>query len=210
MRRTNSSARWLDEHFNDPYVKRAQKAGYRSRAAFKLLEIQERDKLLRSGMTIIDLGAAPGGWAAVAKQLVGEGGRVIALDILPMPALAGVEFIQGDFNEEAVEARLLTHIDNCPVDLVMSDMAPNMSGIGDVDQSRSMLLAEQALAFAEKVLKPGGCLLVKVFQGAGFDEFLRDMRVGFSQVKIRKPKASRARSNEIYLLGFGYKRSRNS
>ena len=206
MRRTNSSARWLDEHFNDPYVKRAQKAGYRSRAAFKLLEIQERDKLIRPGMIIIDLGAAPGGWAAVAKQLTGKQGRVIALDVLPMPALAGVEFLQGDFSEESIEAQLLACIDNCGVDLVMSDMAPNMSGIGDVDQSRSMYLAEQALAFAVKVLKTGACLLVKVFQGAGFDEFLKDMRSCFSQVKIRKPNASRARSNEIYLLGSGYKK----
>ncbi len=202
MRRTNSSARWLDEHFNDIYVKRAQKAGYRSRAAFKLLEIQERDKLIHPGMTIVDLGAAPGGWAAVAKQLTGAKGRVIALDRLPMPALAEVEFILGDFNNEAVEAQLLAYIDNCLVDLVMSDMAPNMSGISAVDQPQAIYLAEQAFAFAARVLRPGGHLLVKIFQGAGFDEFLKCMRLSFSQVKIRKPKASRARSNEIYLLGL--------
>jgi len=205
MKRTNSSARWLNEHFNDIYVKRAQKEGYRSRAAYKLLEIQEKDHLLRTGMTVVDLGAAPGGWSAVAKKLVGEQGRIIALDILTMPELAGVEFIEGDFNDDEVLKQFLAYIDNCPIDLVMSDMAPNMSGIGAVDQSRSMLLVEEALDFAKKVLKSKGNFIAKVFQGEGFDEFLREMRVTFSQVKIRKPKASRGRSNEVYLIGIGFK-----
>ena len=165
MPRSNSSARWLNEHFNDPYVKRAQQAGYRSRAAFKLLEIQEKDKLLHPGMTVVDSGAAPGGWSAVAKKIVGIKGRVLALDLLPMPPLAGVEFMQADFNNEQSMQQMLQHIDNCPVDLVMSDMAPNISGITAIDQPRSINLAEQALIFSERVLKPGGHFLVKVFQG---------------------------------------------
>jgi 23S rRNA (uridine2552-2'-O)-methyltransferase len=205
MPRSNSSARWLNEHFNDPYVKRAQQAGYRSRAAFKLLEIQEKDKLLHGGMTVVDLGAAPGGWSGVAKKIVGAKGRVLALDILPMDPLTGVEFLQADFNNEQSVQQLLQYIDNCPVDLVMSDMAPNISGITAIDQPRSINLAEQALIFSERVLKPGGHFLVKAFQGAGFEQFYQDMRGSFSTIKIRKPKASRSRSNEVYLLGLGYK-----
>lgn len=205
MPRSNSSARWLNEHFNDPYVKRAQQAGYRSRAAFKLLEIQEKDTLLHPGMTVVDLGAAPGGWSAVAQKIVGTKGRVLAMDLLPMSPLAGVEFFQADFNNEQSVQQMLQHIDNCPVDLVMSDMAPNISGITAIDQPRSLNLAEQALMFSTKVLKPGGHFLVKVFQGAGFEQFYQDVRSSFSGIKIRKPKASRARSNEVYLLGLGYK-----
>ncbi len=206
MKRTNSSARWLNEHFNDMYVKRAQQAGYRSRAAFKLLEIQEKDRLLRPGMNVIDLGAAPGGWSIVAKKLVGETGRVFALDILPIQAIFGVEFIQGDFNTDEVLNQLLSCIDNCPIDLVMSDMAPNTSGISSVDQSRAMQLAEQALDFAKRALKPNGTFIVKVFQGEGWQEFLQQMRAYFLQVKIRKPKASRPRSNEVYVVGFSFHR----
>lgn len=205
MPRSNSSARWLNEHFNDPYVKRAQQAGYRSRAAFKLLEIQEKDKLLHPGMTVVDLGAAPGGWSAVAKKIVGIKGRIVALDLLPMASLAGVEFLQADFNDEQSVQQMLQYIDNCPVDLVMSDMSPNISGIAAIDQPRSINLAEQALIFSEKVLKPGGHFLVKVFQGGGFEQFYQEMRGSFSAIKIRKPKASRSRSNEVYLLGLGYK-----
>ncbi len=205
MPRSNSSARWLNEHFNDPYVKRAQQAGYRSRAAFKLLEIQEKDKLLQPGMQVVDLGAAPGSWSAVATKLVGVKGRVFALDLLPMDSLAGVEFIQADFNEEQTVQELLRYIDNSPINLVMSDMAPNISGIAAVDQPRSMYLAEQALMFATQVLKPGGSFIVKVFQGVGFDSFMQGMRVCFTQVKVRKPKASRSRSKEVYLVGGGFR-----
>ena len=204
MKRSNSSARWLNEHFNDMYVKRAQQAGYRSRAAFKLLEIQEKDHLLRPGMNVVDLGAAPGGWSIVAKKLVGEAGKVFALDILPIQPVFGVEFIQGDFNSEEILDQLLRCIDNCPIDLVMSDMAPNISGINSVDQSRAMQLADQALDFAKRALKPKGVFVVKVFQGEGWQEFLQQMRACFSQVKIRKPKASRSRSNEVYVVGFGH------
>lgn len=204
MKRSNSSARWLNEHFNDMYVKRAQQAGYRSRAAFKLLEIQEKDRLFRPGMNVVDLGAAPGGWSIVAKKLVGDTGRVFALDILPIQAVFGVEFIQGDFNSDETLDQLLRCIDNCPIDLVMSDMAPNISGINSVDQSRAMQLAEQALDFAKRALKPKGTLIVKVFQGEGWQEFLQQMRSCFLQVKIRKPKASRSRSNEVYVVGFSF------
>ncbi len=205
MKRSNSSARWLCEHANDFYVKQAKQLGYRSRAAFKLLEIVEKDKqLLQPGMQVVDLGATPGSWAMAAKKRLGEKGRVIAVDILPMEPVTGVEFIQGDFSEEQTLSQLLTCIDNCPIDLVMSDMAPNMSGVGAIDQPRSMHLAELALALAIQVLKPGGHFLVKVFQGCGSDEFLKELRKFFSHVKIRKPKASRSRSNEIYFVGMGF------
>lgn len=205
MKRSNSSARWLCEHANDFYVKQAKQLGYRSRAAFKLLEILEKDKqLLHSGMRVIDLGAAPGSWAMAAKNRLGQKGRVIAVDLLPMEPVEGVEFIQGDFTEEQTLSQLLAHIDNCPIDLVMSDMAPNMSGMVAVDQPRSMHLAELALALAMQVLRPGGHFLVKVFQGSGSDEFLKELKKSFSQVKIRKPKASRSRSNEIYFVGMGF------
>jgi len=202
--RSKSSNRWLQEHFNDTYVKRAQQEGYRSRAVFKLLEIQDKDNLLRPGMTVVDLGAAPGGWSEVAVRLVGERGRVVALDILPMDAIAGVEFIQGDFREDEVLDRLMERVGNRPVDLVMSDMAPNISGTKAVDQPRAMYLAELALDLARRVLAPGGDFLVKVFQGEDFDAYLREVRGSFGKVMIRKPKASRPRSREVYLLARNY------
>lgn len=204
MARSKSSNRWLQEHFNDAYVKRAQQEGYRSRAVFKLLEIQDKDKLLRPGMTVVDLGAAPGGWSEVAVGLVGDRGRVVALDILPMDAIAGVEFIQGDFREDEVLERLIECVGNRPVDLVMSDMAPNISGTKAVDQPRAMYLAELALDLARRVLAPGGDFLVKVFQGEDFDTYLREVRGSFGKVMIRKPKASRPRSREVYLLARNY------
>ena len=197
---SKSSRRWLREHFSDPYVKQAQQEGYRSRAIYKLQELQDRDKLFKPGMTVVDLGAAPGGWSQLVVGLVGKKGKVIALDILPMDAIPGVEFIQGDFTEEAVLSQLLQQMGAARADWVISDMAPNMSGIESVDQPRSMELAELALDLATSVLNERGGLLVKVFQGAGFDEFLRHMRQEFPKVVIRKPKASRDRSNEVYLL----------
>jgi 23S rRNA (uridine2552-2'-O)-methyltransferase len=205
MTRTKSSARWLREHFADEYVKRAQQEGYRSRAAYKLLEIHEKDRLLRPGLTVVDLGAAPGGWSQLAARLVGGQGAVIALDVLPMDPLEGVEFIRGDFRETAVLERLLSALNGRCVDLVISDMAPNTSGIKAVDQPRGMYLAELALDVARRCLRPGGGLLVKVFQGEGFDLFLKDLRAGFAAVAPRKPRASRARSAEQYLLARNYR-----
>lgn len=205
MKRTNSSARWLDAHFKDHYVKQARKEGYRCRAAFKLLEINTRDHILKAGMTVVDLGAAPGGWSAVAKQKIGDKGKVFALDILPMAALPGVIFLQGDFNQEEVVEALRKCIDSHHVDLVMSDMSPNITGISAIDQPRSFQLSEQALEFAMHVLKPGGNFLVKVFQGEGFDAFLKEVRSRFSKVHIRKPKSSRDSSQEVYILGMHFK-----
>jgi 23S rRNA (uridine2552-2'-O)-methyltransferase len=205
MARSKTSGRWLREHFDDEYVKKAQKEGYRSRAVYKLLEIQDKDRILRPGMTVVDLGAAPGGWSQVAAELVGDNGRVVALDILPMDALAGVTFIQGDFREDEPFQALLDTLNGRPVDLVMSDMAPNISGMKSVDQPRGMYLVELAIDFARQVLRPGGDLLIKVFQGEGFDETLKGMRAAFDKVVVRKPKASRPRSREVYLLGRGYK-----
>ncbi len=179
MPTSKSSRRWLREHFNDPYVKQAQQEGYRSRAVYKLLELQERDKLFKPGMTVIDLGAAPGGWSELVVKLVGKNGRVIALDVLPMEPIAGVEFIQGDFSEQSVLAELLQRLGDAKVDWVISDMAPNMSGIDSVDQPRSMYLAELALGFALKVLNEQGGFLIKVFQGEGFDEFLKQVTSTF-------------------------------
>ena len=202
--RSKTSGRWLQEHFDDEYVKKAQKDGYRSRAVYKLLEIDEKDRLLRPGMTVVDLGAAPGGWSEVAVQRVGDAGRVIALDILPMDSLPGVTFIQGDFRDEEPYNSLLEALGESSVDLVMSDMAPNISGMKGVDQPRAMYLAELALELARKVLKPGGDLLIKVFNGEGLDAFKREMRKEFDQLIVRKPKASRPRSAEIYLLARGY------
>lgn len=197
-----SSRRWLREHFSDTYVKQAQQLGYRSRAIFKLRELQERDKLVKPGMTVIDLGAAPGGWSQLLAELVGAKGQVIALDILPMEPLKGVEFIQGDFTEEGVFDQLLQRLDGCKVDWVMSDMAPNMSGVDSIDQARSMALAELALDFSLKMFPLSGGLLIKVFQGEGFDAFLKQVRQHFKKVVIRKPKASRDRSREVYLLAW--------
>jgi 23S rRNA (uridine2552-2'-O)-methyltransferase len=204
MARTKSSARWLREHFTDEYVKRAQHEGYRSRAVYKLLEIHEKDRLLRPGLTVVDLGAAPGGWSQLAAQRVGGQGAVIALDILPIEPLPGVECIEGDFREAEVLERLLAALNGRPVDLVISDMAPNTSGIKAVDQPRGMYLAELALDCARRCLRPGGDFLTKAFQGEGFDPFLNDLRAAFATVAIRKPKASRARSAEQYLLARNY------
>jgi 23S rRNA (uridine2552-2'-O)-methyltransferase len=199
MKKSKTSKQWMMEHVNDPYVQRAQKEGYRSRAAYKLIEIAERDHLLKPGRVVVDLGATPGGWSQVAAA---KGCRVIALDLLPMQPLPGVEFIQGDFREETVLAELEARLGGKPVNLVISDMAPNISGIGVADQARAMHLAELALDFASNHLEPGGSFLVKVFQGAGFEDFLRLMRTRFAKVLSRKPDASRDRSSEQYLLGL--------
>lgn len=206
MARTSSSQRWLAEHFSDPYVKKAQAAGYRSRATFKLLEIQNKEKIIKPGMTIIDLGAAPGGWSQIAAELVGAKGRIIALDILPMEPLANVTCIQGDFREENVFEELLAAINNTQVDLVFSDMSPNISGNKHIDLPRSYHLADLSLDLVNRVLKEKGDLLIKVFQGTGFDELLKKMRNAFDRVIVCKPQASRARSNEKYFLGRGYNR----
>lgn len=203
--RSKSSQRWLKEHFDDPYVKQAQKDGYRSRASYKLLDIQEKDRILHKGMTVVDLGAAPGGWSQVVSRVIGEKGRLIASDILPMDSIADVTFIQGDFTEDKVFEQLLAALDTNPVDLVISDMAPNMSGMRSVDQPKAMLLCELALDFAKKVLKPGGFFLIKIFQGEGFDSYLQSVRSTFTKVKIRKPESSRDRSREQYLLAKGFK-----
>src|SRR5271167_3692817 len=199
-KRSKSSARWLAEHANDEFVKRAISEGWRSRAVFKLAQIQQTERLLRPGIRMVDLGAAPGGWSQYAARIVGGKSRIVATDVLPMDAIPGVEFVQGDFREAAVLAQVLQRVGANKVDLVMSDMAPNMSGIDAVDQPRSMHLAELALEFADQVLAPGGDLLVKLFQGAGFEEIIRDARSRYGRVATKKPKASRTRSPEIYLL----------
>ncbi|HUD42076.1 MAG TPA: 23S rRNA (uridine(2552)-2'-O)-methyltransferase RlmE [Dokdonella sp.] len=203
MARSKSSHRWLKEHFADPYVKRAQAEGWRSRAVFKLEELIERDDLLKPGMTVVDLGAAPGGWSQMVRARLGDRGRVIGLDILPMQGIAGVDFIEGDFREESVLAQLRERLDGAPVDLVLSDMAPNMSGMTAVDQPRAMHLAELAEAFASEHLRPGGAYLTKLFQGPGFDDYVRRLRAAYQRVSIRKPKASRSRSPEVYALATG-------
>ncbi len=205
MARSKSSGQWLQEHFDDPYVQRAKDEGYRSRASFKLIELDKKDRLFRPGMTVVDLGAAPGGWSQVAADKVGDNGLVIASDILPMDSLAGVTFVQGDFTEESVYDQILAAIDGRPVDLVISDMAPNMSGMNSVDQPRSIYLVELALDLARQVMKPDGVFLAKVFQGEGFDALLADMRQSFTKVQSRKPDSSRARSREIYQLCRGFK-----
>ena len=204
-KKRSSSKAWLKEHRDDPYVQQAQREGYRSRACYKLLELQERDKLIRPGMTVLDLGSAPGGWSQVAVALVGHSGRVIASDILPMDTIAGVDFIQGDFTEEEVFEQLLAALAGTPVDLVISDMAPNMSGLNAVDQPRSIYLVELALDMARRVLAPGGAFVSKVFQGEGFDELYRDTRESFDRVLTRKPKASRPRSREVYVVARGFR-----
>ncbi|WP_207062354.1 23S rRNA (uridine(2552)-2'-O)-methyltransferase RlmE [Motiliproteus sp. SC1-56] len=205
MARSKSSGQWLKEHFDDHYVQRAKEQGYRSRASFKLIELDAKDKLFHSGMTVVDLGAAPGGWSQVAAERVGESGRVIASDILPMDSLAGVSFIQGDFTENSVYESILTAIDGRPVDLVISDMAPNMSGMAAIDQPRAMYLVELALDLARQVLRPQGVFLAKVFQGEGFEPLLAEMRQSFAKVQSRKPDSSRGRSREIYQLCRGFK-----
>ncbi|MEO5621958.1 MAG: 23S rRNA (uridine(2552)-2'-O)-methyltransferase RlmE [Dokdonella sp.] len=209
MARSKSSTRWLQEHFSDPYVKRAHTEGWRSRAVFKLEELIERDRLLKPGMVVVDLGAAPGGWSQVARERLGEKGRVIALDILPMQGIGGVEFILGDFRENTVLEQLKQALDGATVDLVLSDMAPNLSGMNAVDQPRSMHLVELAEEFASAHLRNGGAFLTKMFQGEGFDDFVRRLRKGYERVSIRKPKASRARSSEVYALATGKLAARN-
>ena len=205
MPRSKSSHRWLREHFSDPFVQRAQAEGLRSRAAYKLEELIERDRILKPGMVVVDLGAAPGGWSQVVAQRLPGKSTVIALDILPMPAIPGVEFLQGDFRDEAVLRRLEDAVGGRPVDLVLSDMAPNMSGVASVDQARSMELVELARDFAQEHLAAGGTFLVKLFQGAGFDTYLKDLRTRYARITMRKPKASRARSPEVYALCTGFK-----
>ncbi|WP_396586372.1 23S rRNA (uridine(2552)-2'-O)-methyltransferase RlmE [Bermanella sp. R86510] len=205
MARSKTSKQWLNEHVNDVYVKRAQNDGYRSRASYKLLELIEKDKLVRPAMVTMDLGSAPGGWSQVLAPLVGDKGRVIASDILPMDSMAGVDFIQGDFTEDEVFDEIMATLDNAPVDLVVSDMAPNISGVNAADQASSMYLVELALDMARQVLKPNGSFVAKVFQGVGYEEYLKDVRTSFNKVLIRKPDASRPRSREVYVVAKGFK-----
>jgi len=205
MARSKTSKSWLKEHFDDKYVKQSQEDGYRSRACYKLLELQKKDQFIKSGMTIVDLGSAPGGWSQVAAELVGDHGNVIASDILPMDSLAGVQFVQGDFTKEAVFTEILNAIGERPVGLVISDMAPNMSGMAEIDQPRSMHLVELAFDMARQVLPKGGCCVAKVFQGEGFDTLMRDLRKEYQTVVSRKPDASRARSKEVYWVAKGFK-----
>lgn len=205
MARSKTSQNWLREHFNDPYVKMAQKDGYRSRASYKLLEIQEKDRILRPGMTVIDLGAAPGGWSQVTSRVIGDKGRLIASDILEMDSIPDVTFIQGDFTEDAVLAQILDAVGNKPVDLVISDMAPNMSWVKLTDQARAMYLCELALDLAGQVLMPGGDFLIKIFQGDGFDAYHKLVRTMFDKVQMRKPLSSRDRSREQYMLARGFR-----
>ena len=204
-RRSRSSDRWLREHFADRFVQRAQSEGWRSRAVFKLEEIDRREKLLKPGAVCLDLGAAPGAWSQYAARRVGRGGRVIATDILTMPELAGVQFVQGDFRDAEVFERLLGLVPERQVDVVLSDMAPNLSGVDVIDQPRSLHLAELALDLAQRVLKPGGGALIKLFQGAGFQQLVQGARVSFGRVKLVKPQASRSRSPEIYLLAMQFR-----
>lgn len=205
MARSKTSAGWLKEHVDDPYVQRAQQDGYRTRASYKLLELHDKDNLLRPGQTVIDLGSAPGGWSQVVARVLGDSGCIIASDILPMDSIADVAFIQGDFTTEEIYEAILEQINNRPVDLVISDMAPNMSGMSSIDQPGSMYLVELALDMARQVLKPNGEFVAKVFQGEGFDQYLDDVRSSFKKVLIRKPKASRPRSREVYIVGKGFR-----
>lgn len=205
MARSKTSLKWLQEHFNDPFVKMAQKDGYRSRASYKLLEIQERDRLIRPGMSVIDLGAAPGGWSQVTSRLIGGQGTLIASDILEMDSIPDVTFIQGDFTEDAVLAQILEAVGKNEVDLVISDMAPNMSGTPEVDMPKAMFLCELALDLAARILKPGGNFVIKVFQGEGFDAYVKDARQKFDKVQMIKPDSSRGSSREQYMLAWGYR-----
>lgn len=204
MKRTKSSKRWLQEHFDDMYVKKSQAEGYRSRAVYKLKEVDERESLLKPGMTVVDLGAAPGGWTQYVSQRLQGKGRIVALDILPMDALPDVDIILGDFREDEVLQQLIDLIPERSVDLLLSDMAPNMSGTTAIDIPRAMYLVELAFDFAEKMLKPGGSMLIKIFHGSGFDDLVKQAKTSFEKVVIRKPAASRARSKETYLLAKGY------
>lgn len=205
MKRSKSSSRWLKEHVNDPYVKQAQKDGYRSRASYKLIELNEKDKLIRPGMLVMDLGSAPGGWSQVAGRIVGDNGRVLASDILPMDSLENVDFIQGDFTDDKVFQQLLDKLDGRQPDLIISDIAPNISGVAAADQAASMYLVELVLDMVRRVLKPGGNFAVKVFQGEGSDAYLKDVRSSFEKVVVRKPDASRSRSSEVYFVAKGFK-----
>ncbi len=205
MARSKSSNQWMQEHFEDEYVKRAMIEGYRSRSTFKLIEIQEKDKIIKAGMNVIDLGAAPGGWSEYARKIVGKKNKVIALDLLEIEPIDGVDFIQGDFRENEILDKLYSILEGVPVDLVMSDMAPNISGNKAIDQPRAIYLAELALDTAQTVLTKGGTFLIKMFQGTGFDEYKREVEACFTRVVIRKPKASRARSKEVYILAKGFK-----
>jgi 23S rRNA (uridine2552-2'-O)-methyltransferase len=207
MKPSKTSKQWMREHVTDPFVQQAKKEGYRSRAAYKLLEIDAKDHLLKPGTVVVDLGATPGGWSQVAAAKVGRSGKVIALDLLPLDPLAGVDFIQGDFREDEVLKQLEDMLQGKPVGLVISDMAPNISGVASADQARAMHLAELAMEFALEHMKPDGSFLVKVFQGEGFEDFYKLMRARFIRVVTRKPKASRDRSSELYLLGSGKKQS---
>jgi len=204
MARSKSSHQWLQEHVNDPYVKQAQRDGYRSRASYKLIQLNEKDKLIRGGQLVVDLGSAPGGWSQVAGRLVGERGRVVATDILPMDAVPNVEFLQGDFTDEAVLHQVLGLLGERKPDLILCDIAPNITGIDSADQAASMYLAELALDFARQALKRHGDVVVKVFQGAGSDAFLKDLRSSFGKVLVRKPAASRPRSREVYVVARGF------
>lgn len=205
MKRSKSSKRWLKEHFSDPFVKRAHAEGARSRATYKLVELIDRDRLIQPGMVVVDLGAAPGGWSQTVRQRMGGAGTVIALDILPLDSIAGVTVIEGDFADPVILAALERALDGAPVDLVLSDLAPNMSGVASVDQARAMALAELGIDFAARHLKPGGTLVLKLFQGAGFDALLLDLRRHFERVAVRKPKASRPRSAEVYAVATGWR-----
>jgi 23S rRNA (uridine2552-2'-O)-methyltransferase len=205
MARTKSSANWLSRHVNDPFVKQAQRDGYRSRSAYKLIELNEKDKLIRPGMRIMDLGSAPGGWSQVAGKLVGAKGRVLATDILPMGELKNVDFIQGDFTEDAIVQRVLDWLGEEKFDLIISDIAPNISGIESADQGRSIWFLELALDTVRKTLKLGGNFAAKMFQGSGSDEYLKELRTHFEKVLIRKPEASRKKSREVYLVAKGFK-----
>ena len=195
----------MQEHVNDPYVKQAQKEGYRSRSSYKLIELNEKDRLIRTGMLILDLGSAPGGWSQVAGRLVGDKGRVLATDILPMEPLKNVDFIQGDFTEESVFNQILTALNGAKIDLVISDISPNITGIDSADQGSSIYLVELALDMARRVLKPKGNFVAKVFQGSGSDAYLKDVRTSFEKVSVRKPAASRSRSREVYVVAKGFK-----
>ena len=204
MPRTKSSASWLSRHLSDPFVKQAQKDGYRSRSAYKLIELNDKDKLIRAGMRIMDLGSAPGGWSQVAGKLVGERGRVLATDILPMEELKNVDFIQGDFTDEAIVQQVLEWLRGSKFDLIISDIAPNISGIDSADQARSIYFLELALDTVRKTLKPGASFVAKMFQGSGSDQYLKDLRAHFAKVLIRKPAASRKESREVYLVAKGF------
>jgi len=205
MARSKTSLGWLKRHVNDPYVKQAQKDGYRSRASYKLLEVQEKYKLIRPGMSVVDLGAAPGGWSQVTSRLIGGQGRLIASDILEMDSIPDVTFIQGDFTQDEVLAQILEAVGNSQVDLVISDMAPNMSGTPAVDMPKAMFLCELALDLAERILKPGGNFVIKVFQGEGFDAYVKGARQKFDKVQMIKPDSSRGSSREQYMLAWGYR-----